>query len=307
MQKEKSSKIFINNWKKFYILISTNGKISPLQQTVACIFQKDVVKYNREMEVIFMETKNVLLQLRTKHGLSQDQLAEKIFVTRQAVSRWETGETVPNTDTLKLLSKLYDVSINTLLGSPMKLICQCCGMPLDDSITSKEKDGFFNEQYCKWCYADGEYMYSNMDDLIDVCVKNMANEQLSEAEARKYLRETLPKLDYWKRYTELGGDGRFEEFKKTLIDEINALNIDGMPKLTKLNALVGSYVNLEYRLPSGRTIKFLDDNATYLGNQLESKFGGSRCFGVLANMEFIMVSTYEKNGENPELVIYKKR
>lgn len=63
-----------------------------------------------------METKNVLLKLRTKHGLSQDQLAEKIFVTRQAVSRWETGETVPNTDTLKLLSKLYDVSINTLLG-----------------------------------------------------------------------------------------------------------------------------------------------------------------------------------------------
>ena len=65
-----------------------------------------------------METKNVILELRTKQGLSQDELAEKIMVTRQAVSRWENGETVPNTDTLKLLSKVFDVSINTLLGQP---------------------------------------------------------------------------------------------------------------------------------------------------------------------------------------------
>ena len=254
-----------------------------------------------------METKDILLELRTKKGLSQDALAEKIFVTRQAVSRWENGETVPNTDTLKLLSKLYDVSINTLLGSPMQLICQCCGMPLEDSNTSKEKDGFFNEQYCKWCYADGEYMYSDMDDLIEVCVKNMVNERYSEADVRKYLQETLPKLDYWKRYKELGGDGNFEQFKKQLIEEIYALSIEGMPKLTKLNALVGGYVNLEYRLPNGKMMKFLDDNTTYLGNQLECEFGGERCFGVIANIDFIMVATYEANGENPELVIYKKR
>lgn len=254
-----------------------------------------------------MDTKNVILELRTKMGLSQDELAEKVFVTRQAVSRWENGETTPNTETLKLLSKLFDVSINTLLGSPRQLICQCCGMPLADGDISRETDGFFNEEYCKWCYADGEYMYSNMDDLIDVCVKNMANGEYSEEKVRSYLRQTLPKLDYWKRYKELGGNRAFEKFKKTLIDEINALNIEGMPMLTKLNALVGSYVNLEYRLPNGRMVKFLDDNATYLGNQLECEFGGDRCFGVLANMDFILVSTYEENGVDPELVIYKKR
>ena len=70
-----------------------------------------------------METGNILYELRTKNGLSQDELAQKLFVTRQAVSRWENGETVPNTDTLKLLSRLFDVSINTLLGSPQKLVC----------------------------------------------------------------------------------------------------------------------------------------------------------------------------------------
>lgn len=77
-----------------------------------------------------MDTKDVILELRTKKGLSQDELAEKLYVTRQAVSRWENGETIPNTETLKLLSKFFDVSINTLLGSPRQLICQCCGMPL---------------------------------------------------------------------------------------------------------------------------------------------------------------------------------
>ena len=79
-----------------------------------------------------METKEILQELRKKHGLTQDELAEKVFVTRQAVSRWESGDTTPNVDTLKLLSRLYDVSINTLLGSPRQLICQCCGMPLDE-------------------------------------------------------------------------------------------------------------------------------------------------------------------------------
>ena len=49
-----------------------------------------------------METKNIILKLRMQKGLSQDELAEKIMVTRQAVSRWENGETVPNTETLKL-------------------------------------------------------------------------------------------------------------------------------------------------------------------------------------------------------------
>ena len=168
-----------------------------------------------------METKNIILKLRTERGMSQDELADKIMVTRQAVSRWENGDTVPNTDTLKLLSKEFDVSINTLLGEPRKLICQCCGMPIDDdSILGRDKDGTLNEEYCKWCYADGTYTYNNMDELIDLCVKNMVNENFTEEQARSYLKEMLPKLDYWKRYDELSDNGQFEEFKKQLIEEI---------------------------------------------------------------------------------------
>jgi hypothetical protein len=135
----------------------------------------------------------------------------------------------------------------------------------------------------------------------------MVREGFSEDQARSYMKEMLPKLDYWKKYEELSDDGQFEAFKQKLIGEINDLHIEGMPKVDHLNALVGSYVNLEYRLPNGAKVKFLDDGTTYLGNQLESEFGGDRCFGVLANMDFILVCTYGEDGADPELVMYKKR
>ncbi len=254
-----------------------------------------------------MKTKDVIFELRSRKGLSQDELAAKILVTRQAVSRWENGETVPNTETLKLLSKEFNVSINTLLGAPRQLRCQCCGMPLEDDIIGRDSDGSLNEEYCKWCYADGTFTYSSMEDLIDVCVQHMVNENFTEEQARSYMKALLPTLDYWKRYEELSDNGQFEDFKKKLIKEINELHIEGMPEIKKLNALVGRFVNLAYRLPGGEDVKFLDDETTYLGNQLESEYGGDRVFGVLANMDFIMISTYEKDGTAPELILFKKR
>ncbi len=254
-----------------------------------------------------METKDVLYELRTRSGLSQDELAEKVFVTRQAVSRWETGETVPGTESLKLLSAVFNVSINTLLGSPHQLICQCCGMPLDDTIIGRNPDGSLNDDYCQWCYADGTYTYSDMDDLIRVCIPHMVKQGFTEEQAREHMKRTLPTLDYWKNHEQLSDGGQFEAFKRKLIDEINALNIEGMPKVEKLNALVGAYVNLDYPLPGGMTARFLDDRTTYLGNQLESGLDDGRCFGVLANMDFILICTYGEGGADPELLLYKKR
>lgn len=149
-----------------------------------------------------METKNIILELRTKNEMSQEELAEKVFVTRQAVSRWETGETVPNVETLKILSQLFDVSINTLLGSPRKLVCQCCGMPLEDAVMSREKDGTFNEDYCKWCYSDGKFAYDSMEQLTDFLAEHMSNEQFSPEQVRSYLGGLLPTLKHWSGKTE---------------------------------------------------------------------------------------------------------
>lgn len=121
-------------------------------------------------------------------------------MTRQAVSRWETGETQPNMDTLKLLSKEFNVSINTLLGSPRQLICQCCGMPLtEDDVISHETDGSFNEDYCKWCYSEGAFVYTTKDSLLDYLVANMPNpDNLSDDERRLQFDAYLSQLKHWK-------------------------------------------------------------------------------------------------------------
>lgn len=146
-----------------------------------------------------MDTKDVIYHLRTQQGLSQDQLAEKVFVTRQAVSRWETGKTTPNTETLKLLSQLFSVSIHTLLGAPQHLICQCCGMPLEDSILSREPDGSFNEEYCAWCYSGGKFTYTSKEQLIDFCVAHMASEDWPAQQVRAHMETVVPELKHWKK------------------------------------------------------------------------------------------------------------
>ena len=147
-----------------------------------------------------MEIKDILKNLREKNSLTQEQLAERVCVTRQAVSRWETGETQPNTDTLKLLSREFDVSINTLLGSPRQLICQCCGMPLsEDDLISKETDGSYNEDYCKWCYANGKFVYQTKEALIDFLVSHTPNpDHLGDEERRAQFESYLSQLKHWK-------------------------------------------------------------------------------------------------------------
>ena len=101
-----------------------------------------------------MDTKEIIYDLRTKNGLSQEELAEKVFVTRQAVSRWENGETTPNVETLKLLSRFFDVSINTLLGAPRTAAsASAAGCRWTTPRSAREPDGSLNEEYCKWCYS----------------------------------------------------------------------------------------------------------------------------------------------------------
>ena len=147
-----------------------------------------------------MEVKEILKNLREKNNLTQEQMAQRVNITRQAIRRWETGETQPDTQMLKVLSKEFDVSINTLLGSPRQLFCQCCGMPLsEDSMLSKENDGQFNEDYCKWCYSEGTFAYKTKDSLLDYLVTHMPNpENQNEPERRKVFDYHLSQLKHWR-------------------------------------------------------------------------------------------------------------
>ena len=109
-----------------------------------------------------METMEAILELRKKLNISQDEFARRLSVTRQAVSRWENGDTIPNIDTLKLIDETFEVSVDYLMGH-----------------TTME-----------------EMIELNLRDL-DEWNKSVGL-QLTEQEARSALMEFLPTLKRWK-------------------------------------------------------------------------------------------------------------
>ena len=137
-----------------------------------------------------METKDAILELQRYLNLSQNEFAERLFVTRQAVSRQENGDTIPDTGTLKLIAKTFDVSVDYLLGLPIGQ-CQSCGMILvKNSDKGTECDGSKSEEYCTFCYHN----------LLDLDNWNRTNGlDLTKQEARTALLSFLPSLKRWKK------------------------------------------------------------------------------------------------------------
>lgn len=81
-----------------------------------------------------MDLQTRLVSLRKQKGLTQLDLAEKLNVSRQAISRWEVGAAVPSTDNLKVLSELYGVSVDYLLNGEND------GCKNNDAPVQKEQD-----------------------------------------------------------------------------------------------------------------------------------------------------------------------
>ena len=96
-----------------------------------------------------MILKDVLSALHRERGPTQEQLAKRLFITRQAVSRWETGETAPEIDMIKLIARELDVPVTQLLEMPDHY-CQSCGMMLTgpDQLGHKS-DGAETQDYCR--------------------------------------------------------------------------------------------------------------------------------------------------------------
>ena len=74
-------------------------------------------------------------------------------------------------------------------------------MPLEDATTSREPDGDFHEEYCKWCYSDGTFTYSSKEQLIDFCVAHMSSENWPPEQVRVHMEAVLPQPAHWKKYT----------------------------------------------------------------------------------------------------------
>lgn len=101
------------------------------------------------------------------------------------------------------------------------------------------------------------------------------------------------------------GKTALSELKEKLIAAFNDLNIEDIEEVTDLNALKGSFANIEYPLPNGEIVKFWDDNKIYLGNQLHKR-GSNRWYGIVADEKYLMVSEYSGYGADAEIIVFKR-
>lgn len=144
-----------------------------------------------------------IVQLRQEAALTQDELAKRLNVTRQAVSKWERGQAEPDIDTLKALAESLGVAVSVLLDLPDgSSWCQSCGMPLaNEESLGTEADGSPSSKYCIYCYKDGHFTYEcTMDEMVDICVEHMVfpGSAFTVETARTHIKELLPQLERWR-------------------------------------------------------------------------------------------------------------
>lgn len=154
-----------------------------------------------------MNLPNVIMDIRKKFNLTQEELADRLFVTRQAVSRWETGDTTPALETLKKISELFNLDANYLLGVTEPPICQSCSMTLtrlEDFGTNADKTA--NVEYCHYCFQDGKFTHERtIDEMIETNLRfldefNAENgTAYTEDEAKKILKLHLSTLKRWQK------------------------------------------------------------------------------------------------------------
>ena len=148
-----------------------------------------------------MAMKDTIAQIRTEKGITQEQMAKDLYVTRQAVSRWETGETSPGIDMVKLICVTYSVPLERFFDMPLEYYCQCCSMPIPDPAKhGTEADGSASGSYCKFCYEGGEFTAKDvdMDEFIEATAQLEADALgVTREEAVSLMATLLPHLERW--------------------------------------------------------------------------------------------------------------
>ncbi len=145
--------------------------------------------------------KDTIAQIRKENGLTQEEMARDLFVTRQAVSRWEMGETSPSIDMVKLICVKYSVPLERFFDMPMEYYCQSCSMPIPDpQLHGTEADGSESQSYCKYCYQSGDFTAKgvDMDEFIEATAQMEADALgVSREEAVSLMATLLPHLKRW--------------------------------------------------------------------------------------------------------------
>lgn len=149
-----------------------------------------------------MAMKDIIASIRNDAGITQEEMARRLYVTRQAVSRWETGETSPGIDMVKLICVTFNVPLERFFEMPMDYYCQCCSMPIPDiNMHGTEQDGSSSEEFCKYCYQDGDFTAKgmSMDEFIEATAEMEAKALgCSREEAVSLMGTLLPHLKRWK-------------------------------------------------------------------------------------------------------------
>ena len=143
---------------------------------------------------------DALVAMREEQNLTQEDVARKLFVTRQAVSRWENGETTPGVDMCKLIAATFGVPVARLLEMPDGDYCQSCGMPFyQPKDHGSEADGTPSVDFCSWCYRDGAFIEDeSLEELIERCAPYMAEScHVTRDEAVSFMGALLPTLKRW--------------------------------------------------------------------------------------------------------------
>ena len=162
-----------------------------------------------------MAFKETLAAAREQRGMTQQDLAEKLYVTRQAVSRWENGETEPSVDMRKLIATVLDVPVIQLFDIDVSQLCQCCGTPftVPNMPHGTETDGTENTAYCKWCYDGGQFAYQSEDELIEKTAPFLMEATgMSQEEAVSFMGVLVPHLQHWQKHRASDTSDRQSEF-----------------------------------------------------------------------------------------------
>ena len=153
-----------------------------------------------------MPMKDAIAAIRKEAGITQEEMARRLYVTRQAVSRWETGETAPGIDMVKLICVTFGVPLERFFDMPMSYYCQCCSMPIpEDELHGTEADGSKSADYCKYCYDHGDFTAKGMtmDEFIEATAPMEAKALgVSLDEAVSLMATLLPHLKRWREVGE---------------------------------------------------------------------------------------------------------
>lgn len=149
-----------------------------------------------------MALKDIISQIRREAGVTQEEMARRLYVTRQAVSRWETGETTPGIDMVKLICVTFGVPLERFFEMPQSYYCQCCSMPIPEpEMHGTEADGSPSADFCRYCYDHGDFTAKGvtMDEFIEATAPMEAKALgVSLDEAVSLMATLLPHLKRWR-------------------------------------------------------------------------------------------------------------